>query len=855
MQGRLSVDREFKMAVEAGERNRSTMELVRNWCSHARVEKFGGTGMVEQVTGLPIGNHGLKCDHAIAGGMYTWDLRDAALDFYDRNCVDCKKRKAVGVPNLSMLVKERDDRRAVEAKKALAEQSKEAHARDARKLTRSRLREGLSPLSGAIIDHIDEFDEQRDQEHRDRLCESARMAPEHFVTSVVAYVFELTEREPWFVEAGLTILDHVQADPARIARLALAPMGKVWPIDTHARILVSRLPHVDAAQIPDALPAIIELASPFDELPFGPDSTAPPRPELLQGLWATYPTAVREGLDRLLSSRRHYEVELGARGLLVLHERDPAVLKHFQRAMVSKFSRAELLLDNFDEYHSAFRFLRDALVIAFTQWSDEIDELVQEYILASDKKSKARAYKIYEAAHRGGRHDDPPIPPESRVHRISFQRLLWAATTEESEEILRCAQEMFRGQPYEMVEIARAEIDGLIGAVLLLDDRLRRHDEAPVQQGGTFLDTLERSNRRSTIVYLMKSLIEWASIAAKGDLVLMKKVVALFDQIPEGRNDLKGIALGCIEHLSGTVEGLKLVLPHLYYGLVGPSALVRAYAADALGEMPHENIPPLVFEAFSVLLWDQYIVVHHAAVRALGRFHLPEDLRARASQALLHLVKYYSQKSNEDHFLVECIGELAYELRRLNNANGNVGQYLVKVLLNVDPLYLKNEIRSIGRALGQTEGFADVLIKLVPYVDGQDHRRDDELALLAELPEEAIRSRKAAFEKLGREVAPERPWLAAYIVEALARAGAWHEARAVAEAGSIQLEPTVYNESRRIYMTFVRITTAFEEAIAEGRRGDLEALMQQWEENAERQKEFNADVERRNSRSGFSRPR
>jgi hypothetical protein len=845
------VDREFKIAIEAGERNRAMMELVRNWCSHVRIKKFGGTGMVEQMTGLPIGNHGLECDHATAGGMYTWDLRDAALDFYDRNCVDCKKRKAVGVPNLSSLVKERYDLRAAETEKAKAAQSKEAESRNARRLARSRLREGLSPLSGAIIDHIDEFDEQRNQDHCDRLCESARLAPEHFVAPVVAYIFELTEREPWFIEAGLTILDHVMADPARIARLALAPIGKAWPIDTHARVLLSRLPDIDAAQIPDALPAIVELASPFDELPFGPERTAPPKPELLRGLWATYPAAVREGLDRLLSSRRHREVELGARGLLALHERDPAALKPFHRSMVSKFSRAELLLDDFDEYRSAFRHLRDALVAAFEHSPDEIDALVQEYIAASDRNSKNRAYKIYEATFRGPHHDDTAISPESRVHRISFRRLLWAATTEESEGVLRCTQTVFQGRPYEMVEIARAEIDGLIGAVLLLDDRLRRHDETPPPKDEIFLQVLERRNRRSTITGLMESLIEWASIAAKDDPVLMKKVVALFDQIPEGRDDLKGIALGCIQHLSGTVEGLKLVLPHLYYGMVGPSSLVRAYAADALGEMPHDNIPPLVFEAFSALLLDPFVVVHRAAVRALGRFQLPEELQGRASLALLNLVKYYSQKSNEDRFLVDCISELAYELRRVGNADGKVGRFLVNVLLKVDPLYLKSEIRSIGRALGRTEGFADILIKLIPQVDGQNHRRDDELSLLAELPDTAILSRKAAFKKLGAELAPERPWLAAYVVEALARVGAWSEARTVAEAGTSQLEPTVYNESRRIYMNFMRITAAFEEAIAEGRGGDLGALTQQWEENATRQEEFKADVERRNSRSSF----
>ena len=146
--------------------------------------------------------------------MYTWNLRDAALDFYDRNCRRLQETKGgrhskPPEPRLQ----ERDQQRTVEAQKASAAQAREAEAHDARRLARSLLREGLSPLSSALVDHIDEFDEQPDQHHRDILCESARLAPEHFVAPLVTYIFDLTEKEPWFTEAGLTILDHVKAEP------------------------------------------------------------------------------------------------------------------------------------------------------------------------------------------------------------------------------------------------------------------------------------------------------------------------------------------------------------------------------------------------------------------------------------------------------------------------------------------------------------------------------------------------------------------------------------------------------------------------------------------------------------------
>lgn len=848
------VDKDIEKTIEIGEQNRATSQLVRNWCAHARIVKSGGIGLIEQQTGLPIGHHGLACDYAAAGGIHTWDMRDAALDFYDRNCVDCKNRKPVGVPSLSILVKERDDQRAVAARKVDLAVAQESEAREKRRSARARLRDGLSPLSSAIVDHIDEFDDHRDQVHRDSLCESARLAPEHFVPTIVDHVFGLTEQEPWFGEAGLTILDHVKADPTRIARLALAPMGKTWPIDTHARVLLDRLSHVDASQIPDALRAIIELASPFDEFPLADERMPPAKPELLVGLWQAHPAAVREGIDRLLSSRRYYEVELACRGLIVLQERDPSVSRVFLRTMVSKFSRAELLLDDFSENRSAFRHLRDALANAFEFAPDELDALVQEYILASDRKSKERAYKIYEAVMRGRRHDAPPIPLDSRAHVIAFKRLLWASTTEESTEILNGVAQVFRGQPYDMIEIARAELDGVLGALLLLDDRLQRHDATQLPKDADLLQAMEKSNDRRAITHLMESLVEWASISAKDDPVLVKKVVTMIEQIPEGRYYLKGMALGSIEHLGETVEGLQLMLPHLYYGLVGPSVAMRSYAATALGEAPKRNIPPLVYEAFSVLLWDQYVMVHKSAVDALGRIDLPESIRGRSAQALLNLIRVYATKSGEDHFVVECVEELAYELRRLGRAESEVGRYLVKVLLDVDPMYVKGNLYRLSYALGAVDGFVDLVIRMIPHVDDQDHWRDHDLDLLAELPAEAMLARKEALQKLGIDLVPDRPWLAIHVIEALERVGAWAEARSIAEAGVARPKPTFHNEWRIIAMTEAKIGTAFEEAIAEGRFDDLAALKKQWDENVKRKQEFNADVEKRNSRTGFSRP-
>src|ERR1700727_198251 len=98
----------IQKAIRIGEANKEVIQLAQNWCAHISVERRGGTGLVEAETGLPIGMRSFKCPYAAAQGFAGMDLGHIALDFYDRNCVGCKQRLPVRLPNLSQLVGERD---------------------------------------------------------------------------------------------------------------------------------------------------------------------------------------------------------------------------------------------------------------------------------------------------------------------------------------------------------------------------------------------------------------------------------------------------------------------------------------------------------------------------------------------------------------------------------------------------------------------------------------------------------------------------------------------------------------------------------------------------------------------------
>src|ERR1700694_5829717 len=151
----------IQRAIEMGEQNKRTVELVHNWCANVSVKIWGGVGLVEMETGLPIGHRVLECPHAPASGMAGADLAFVAVDFYDRNCVDCKFRKPVGLPNLKSLVDERDAHRARQQQAQRSAHQEVAARLAAREAIRQDLRPRLDTLAATTLDQISELDRIR----------------------------------------------------------------------------------------------------------------------------------------------------------------------------------------------------------------------------------------------------------------------------------------------------------------------------------------------------------------------------------------------------------------------------------------------------------------------------------------------------------------------------------------------------------------------------------------------------------------------------------------------------------------------------------------------------------------------
>lgn len=843
----MTSDRDLEAAAAMGRKNSRTLILAKNWCAHIRMTRFGGGGMIEQMTGDPIGHLGLECDHAGRDGMSCWDLADAAIDFYDRHCSVCTVRKPVGLPNLSELIGERD-RQAAE--RAREEQRLEAEATAAlaeRQQQRDQLKSGLSTLSATIVDDIGDFDADRSEANFKRLTESARLAPEHFPQELIHYVLDLARVEEWFRPAALAMLRHVGASPRSLLDLARGTLSA--SADLASSILLDHASLLTPDDLHAVVPRAADRANPDRSRSYG--ASPENQPALLLGLYQAHREGVIDVLKAELGERSRYRVERAARGFRAIQKVLPAAADGAARDLVSTYVRAHLLIDDLDDRHERLARVSEVISGVFRNAPEAVDVLIQKFMQGADARSRARALSLYGEVVRRRDFSDREAPP-TEAERLAFRRLLWAATTETDDEALRPVQEVFRHHARGLDTLAETEMEGLIGAALVMDDRLAALEKEP-PKADHWIAAMERNNRRAALTGLMSTFLELAARTAADDETRIDALLETLEAVPEARERLRAEAIGALAGLTRSVTGLSRYLSQLYYGLVGASVAGRASAAAALAEVHRENrknIPPMVYEAFTYLLWDQYVAVHKAAVRALDRFSLPEALRPEAAGAVLNILYTYRGKG-DDQFLLICVERLARWREVFGDKVGPLRRLLVDTAMEIDPLYLRSSLISLAHALAEEPSFALLVVRMLPeFADDTHHRDDDCRNVLALLPDASVQHHADRFVEMAITLIPSDPWIAYAVLDRLGSAGSEAAAR-LAAACEAETPDTVRDRFQRATGRFIALAYAHEAAVAAEDAAVLEGIEEAWRSNRQAMDDFKADSSDRRSRAGF----
>jgi hypothetical protein len=826
----METDRRIKEAMEAGERTKATIELVRNWCRHARVERpGGGVGLVEMQTGLPIGHHAMACDHAVAGGMASWDLADAAVDFHDRNCVNCAHRVPVGFPNLATLVGERNARqeRINEVKRARRDRWVELRAirRDARQALRTR----LPPLSASVVDCVEELDHDAPQDAAERLMGAGKLAPETFTPELIEYLFQQLESgESWFAETGFRLLHQLNADPKRLTDCAVRSLSAHGAVAIAAQIIESNSALIDPAQVAGALPALASVANP-ERTAFARTLTSDPGP--LRAVHRAHGAPLEAAIEQLLNERHPRSVSLAAGAIEVLARTDKAIVTRFTRSLAAKLTGAKWLIDErragFLGDDECINRLKNDLVLALRYAPAETDALLGQFLAGARGESEARLYQVYSRALTNRSRHASRAKGSNFATGVALKRLLSGLNCD-NQDVLREIQSALSNCADEHTTLARQEFTALLGSAMLLDDQVKRFDaEAPAEQD--FLTSLERRNRRDTWRHLQETLLEWAATAAKGSPLHTEQYHQVLNGMPEGRDELRSAFIANAKHFMATPEGLNAMLPTLYTAMVGTSVRLRGAAARALGELSQrgrDDIPELIYEAFTALLSDPYVFVHTAGVEALGHLALPSELDRRCKAALGRWIMVYSANNKDDSFLLDCM-RLYWRRYARDPEKGALGSLYVKWLERMKPHAVIRELRWLRRDLRDVEGFTELIVGLLSQPELSEHQAKDVLDALAELSPEAIQRHRVRLTVVASGEAT--PLLAAIrVVETLTRAGAWQEATQVNEAVYGRIPQTTERHPLRLQANLWRIATRFEEVLSQGRLEEVPELASQW---------------------------
>ena len=819
----------YKSAIEAGQRNLLATKLLSNWCFHAEFVRSPGRGMIEAETGLPIGHMGVQCKFSKKNSMLCWFLEDAAYDFYHNNCKGCKDRVPVGFPNIMSFVGPREEA-AEKRKSAREEEERERKQKQTdRQQERAKLRYELSLEENFVLDLLDELDREDIATDDPRLEQLANLAPETFTRKVIEHLLPavLHERLPYSNPAAKALL-RAPLEPDEKFSVAVRLVTSYEESQAAIDVVLSDAEKLSYDDLIKILHRFVSMAlGPPPGMHFGVSEPVKLDAAPIHSLFEKRRAEICAEVDALLSNANPEKIGYAVE-IILATDSDELLSKHTE-SIFAKLMRRRILLPGERRDSNVLYYLREAASKCLERFPEETDKIIQSFLADNDDTGKEEAHRTYSSVFKQRYREKAQI---GTAQRISFRRLLWAAT-ESPENGMDEAGQFFRHSWDEFAELAVEHFDDLIGAAAILSEKYEQIDEKrTLELTEDVLDHMERGNKRTAIDSLQRALIEWAAVGAKSKgREGIEQFLELYRRLPENQIQMRGNMLAHISKLLTGVESLTIVLSDWYRALMDESQLVRARAVQAWENVPYDlvkNFPDLFFEAFSVLLMDPYVIVHRAAVYALRRRSFPEEKRNLIKNRLWNLIFYYAQ-SKQEKFVVDCIDTFAFLCLSSEERKGKLGQLLSAILFTLEGSALYHAVDQVHYGFKNVPGFTKVALKSIQNDYTRSISIDDCAAAILGAPnnelQNCVEDIKKAFEAL-RPFRPEGFIEALLYATVLTKAGNHATASACFRELMACIPVEDRNEQWRLEAALVAAASEIEHAIGGG--AALVELIENW---------------------------
>jgi hypothetical protein len=818
------MDDQITRAIRIGEDNAVIIQLYQNFCANLQVERFGGTGMVEIETGLPIGSRSFKCQHASAGGMAGMDLRMIALDFYDRSCKGCESRMPVRMPNLSDVVAERDEEIQEQGRQAKQQQEAREAAYRERSEARQRAKLDCDEPTAGLIDAIDRLDEGGTPEDGEVLVELARVATHAFDPRVIDLLYSLAESSNSILlnESVFKTLRIVSKDTKRLCSLALKFLAK-YPNSVAADIVAQFVDESQSSLIPRALRHLIYLAGP-DEHHF----LGPPRPEEPAGLKAVYriaPKLVMEAFENgLVSPQKIVRIRV-VNALSTLRDLDPKC----GISLIPLLVASTELPDDGYSIGSAETWVQDLLADMLETNLEEADAPLSEAFRRLDsEKSDAGLDQVYLRMFRGFRHRERQERRMSPAHETIFARLVSILSTKSAEQGSTDLLEFLRHDAIHYIDLIERHLDGLLGSLAILNEK-RTSEVASFLQlelPPNPLAALEASRRKQHLYWLVLAVAKLLGEAAEQrPETVGKALVETLQKISDDHDDLRASLVEVIGIMGRNRAALPNVLPLLYGALTGRSTLVRAAAirayGDVLGRAP-EDLPPLLHETFLTSLTDPFVIVHSAAVELLDHHRLPHEYDKQLEFHVLLLIEAHSRASGNRNLLKTALDVyLDFQRGKPERIPDTLCDWIIERIGRCKWYEADDILKWHSASLWHRPKFLQLLLGYLKNPEMSEHQTANLLEVLEKVPSPTLCDSAAEVLSAFKSLVDTGYYAVDVGIEILTCNGLWDEAVALAEYEEAKLGSSEWDRTRKL-ASQERVLGCSIEAFAH--RGDVEAM-------------------------------
>lgn len=503
---------DFKDAIEAGQSNLRAKALLNNWCKHAEVSRFGGIGMIEASTGLPIGHSGVQCKFSKSNTSHCWLLEDSIYDFYQNNCKNCDKRIPVNFPNILEIITPREkeiEERQRQIDNAIEQRKKRQQER---KEERALLRFELSHEESFVLDLLDTLDQDEVEYDDPRLEELANLAPEIFTENIITHLLNsiFTEQLPYSIHAARALL-KADLEPNEKLRVALFLLKNSQEGQLIVDIILSNQDRLVGDEFSKVLHRFTSMAiedPPSMHFGYGKEKEINIQP--IRRLAEERAIDIESEIEHLIKDSNPFKKQAAVKLLLAL-DNDKLLLK-YSRSVISTLLRRHALLPKERKDSTVLYYFRKCALDLLIKFPQHTDTLIQEYLADNNDIVRNESASIYHNI-LSSRFNQKLEIGES--HRIAFNRLLWSAVNH-PEDSMSDAIQFFSYCNEDFQQLAVDKFNDLIGAATILSQKYEDLDAKKIiDVPQNFYEKLDQQNKKSSVHNLQGFLIKWAALGAK----------------------------------------------------------------------------------------------------------------------------------------------------------------------------------------------------------------------------------------------------------------------------------------------------------------------------------------------------